>query len=57
MEKMGLEYDAVYPKGWCVVADKEDLHKESWRKVVENISLDAIGRILVQLLVMFQVKS
>ena len=57
MEKIGLDYEAVYPKGWCVVPDKEDSHRESWKKVAENISLDTIGRILVQLIVMFQVKS
>ena len=55
MEKSGLEYEALYPQGWCVVPDKEEIHRDSWKKVAENISLDTIGRILVQLIVMFQV--
>ena len=56
MERCGSScYDLFYPRGWCIVSEKEKTHKEYWDLVSRNLVMDSIGRILVQLLLMFQV--
>ena len=49
-------YHVLYPAGWCIVPSMEVTHHQLWSEIVrETVHLDSLGRLLVQLIVMFQV--
>ena len=57
MHKLGGDiYTRLYPPGWCLVPAMETHHYQLCSKVTETLHLDSIGRLLIQLIVMFQVK-
>ena len=49
-------YHVLYPPGWCIVPTMETKHHQLWSGTVQEIlHLDSLGRILVQLIIIFQV--
>ena len=49
-------YHVLYPQGWCIVPTMETIHHQLWLGAVKEIlHLDSLGRILVQLIIIFQV--
>ena len=51
-------YRVLYPAGWCIVPTMETLHHQLWSEIVrETLHLDSLGRLLVQLIIMFQVEG
>jgi len=49
-------YHVLYPPGWCIVPTMETIHHQLWSGAVKEILyLDSLGRILLQLIIIFQV--
>jgi len=55
MHRLGEDiYKLLYPPGWCIIPTMEKQHHQLCSKVKETFHLDGVGRLLTQLIVMFQ---